>query len=91
MMAVMAEAQSHLATLVANLVNSVDPEVVVFGGGLVARLGHGFVDPIAEEARSGFLQQDGAERVRIVPGKLGDHAGTVGAAVVAERHRGATS
>lgn len=89
MLEVMAEAQGHLATLVANLVNAVDPEVVVFGGGLVARLGDRFVDPIARAAREDFLQQEGAERVRIVPGQLGDHAGTVGAAAVAAQRLGA--
>ncbi|NNK61626.1 MAG: ROK family protein, partial [Gemmatimonadetes bacterium] len=80
---VLAEAQSHLATLVANVVNTIDPEMVVFGGGLVARLGARFVDPIAREARAGFMSQEGAERIRIVPAELGDHAGTIGAAVVA--------
>ena len=80
---VLDEAQSHLATLVANLVNTVDPEMVVFGGGLVERLGARFVDPIARRARAGFLSQEGAERIRIVPGELGDHAGTIGAAVLA--------
>lgn len=82
---VMAEAQHHLATLVANLVNAVDPEVIVFGGGLVARMGDRFVAPIARQAREGFLQQAGVERIRILPGSLGDKAGTVGAAAVAER------
>lgn len=85
---VLEEAQGHLATLVSNLVNAVDPEVVVFGGGLVARMGEAFVEPIARQAREGFLQQDGAEEVRIVPGTLGDEAGTVGAAAVAERRLG---
>ena len=85
MLEVMAEAQGHLATLVANLVNAIDPEVVVFGGGLAARLGDTFVEPIDRLAREGFLQQDGAGRIRIVPGTLGDHAGTVGAAAVAAR------
>lgn len=80
---VLDEAQSHLATLVANLVNTVDPEMVVFGGGLVERLGARFVDPIAQRAREGFLSQQDAERIRIVPGELGDHAGTMGAAVAA--------
>ena len=83
---VLAEVQSHLASLVANVVNTLDPEVVVFGGGLVARLGDRFVDPIAREARRGFLQQEGAEEIRVVPGTLGDQAGTIGAAgVAAER------
>ena len=86
---VLAEAQGHLATLVANLVNTVDPEMIVFGGGLVERLGTRFVDPIARRARDGFLSQEGADRIRIVPGALGDNAGTIGAAeVAAERFPG---
>lgn len=85
---VLAEAQHHLATLVANLVNALDPEVVVFGGGLVERLGTRFTGPIAIAARDGFLQQEGAERVRIVPAELGDRAGPMGAAAVAARRLG---
>ena len=85
---VMREAQGHLATLVANLVNTVDPEMVVLGGGIVARLGDRFVDPIARQARAGFLSQQGAERIRIVPAQLGDHSGTIGAAVVAAERLG---
>jgi glucokinase len=88
---VLAEAQGHLATLVANLVNTVDPEMVVFGGGLVARLGDRFVAPIARQARPGFLSQKDAERIRIVPAELGDHSGTIGAAVVAAERFGPPS
>lgn len=79
------EARIHLGILTANIVNAFDPQVVVFGGGVVERLGERFVDPIATEARNHFLQREGAEQVRIVPAALGDHAGTVGAAVVAKR------
>ena len=85
---VLTDAQTHLATLVANLVNTVDPEMVVFGGGVVARLGARFVDPIARKARAGFLSQEGAERIRIVPAELGDHSGTIGATVVAAERFG---
>ena len=88
--ALMAEAletaQFHLGLLTANLVNILDPQVVVFGGGLVERLGQSFIDPIARTARTHFMQQEDAEKVRIVPSVLGDHAGPVGAAVVAYRH-----
>jgi predicted NBD/HSP70 family sugar kinase len=62
--------------------------MIVFGGGLVARLGARFVDPIARQARAGFLSQEGAERIRMVPGELGDHAGRIGAAVVAAERFG---
>jgi len=85
MIEVVHEARIHLGFLTANIVNAFDPQVVVFGGGVVERLGHDFVDPIAVEARGHFLQRKGAEEVKIVPAALGDHAGTVGAAVVAQR------
>ncbi len=88
--ALMAEAletaQFHLGLLTANLVNILDPQVVVFGGGLVERLGQSFIDPVARTARTYFMQQEDAEKVRIVPSVLGDEAGPVGAAVVAYRH-----
>jgi glucokinase len=77
--------QFYLGLLTANLVNVLDPQVIVFGGGLVERLGEEFVAPIAHTARKYYLQQKNAERIRIVPSVLGDDAGPVGAAVVAYR------
>lgn len=85
MVEVMSEAQTHLARLVADLVNAVDPEMIVFGGGVAARLGPRFVDPVARLARPAFLRRDAAEHVRVVAAALGDHSGTIGAAVVAAR------
>jgi glucokinase len=82
---VMEIAQRYLSILVANVVNALDPEMVVFGGGIVERLGDSFVDPIARGARKRFILPDEDERVRIVPGLLGDHAATIGAAVEAQR------
>ncbi len=78
-------AQFYLGLLTANLVNVLDPQVIVFGGGLVERLGRSFVEPVARTARQYYLQQRDAERIRIVPSALGDDAGPVGAAVVAYR------
>lgn len=82
---VVRDAQFHLAILTANVVNAFDPQVVVFGGGIVERLGKDFVAPIAREAREHFLLRQGAERIAIVPAALGDHAGTIGAATIAAR------
>jgi glucokinase len=79
------QAQYYLGLLTANLVNVLDPEVVVFGGGVVERLGASFVAPVADVARSHFLQRKAAEQVRLVPAALGDDAGPVGAGVVARR------
>ncbi len=78
-------AQFYLGILVANLVNTLDPEAVVIGGGIAERLQERFVAPIRATAWKYFLRQDGRERVRIVPGTLGDNAGALGAAVLARR------
>lgn len=75
--------QRFLAMGVANLVNILDPEVVVMGGGVVESLGKDFVEAVARAARTDFLAKKDAERVRIVPASLGDQAGAVGAALMA--------
>lgn len=75
--------QRFLAMGIANLVNILDPEMVVLGGGVVESLGQGFIEPVAKAARTEFLAKRDAERVRIVPATLGDRAGALGAALMA--------
>jgi len=81
---ILQEAQFYLALLTANLVNVLDPDVIVFGGGLVEQLGEPFVQPIRKMAVPYYLQGADADRIRILPAALGDDAGTIGAAVVAQ-------
>jgi glucokinase len=80
---VLKRAQYYLGILVSNLVNTVDPECVVIGGGITERLGENFVAPIRKTAYEHFLRRHDAERVRVVPGTLGDNAGPLGAVVLA--------
>lgn len=80
---VIGRVQRFLAMAMANLVNILDPEVVVMGGGVVESLGKDFVEAVARAARADFLAKKDAERVRIVPASLGDQAGAVGAALMA--------
>jgi glucokinase len=82
---VMKRAQHYLGILVANVVNMLDPECVVIGGGIAERLGEYFVAPIRKTAYENFLRRHDAERVRIVAGTLGDNAGPLGAVVLARR------
>jgi len=91
MQEVVKRAQHYLGILVANVVNTLDPDCVVIGGGIVERLGEGFVAPIRRTAYEHFLRRHDAERVRIVPGALGDNAGPLGAVVLARQrlHLGA--
>ena len=86
---VMARAESYLGILVANVVNFLDPERVVIGGGVAERLGEDFVEPIRQTAYKYFLRHRDRHRVKILPGRLGDNAGALGAVVLArQRLRG---
>ena len=82
---VMKRAQFCLGLLTANVVNMLDPECVIVGGGIAARLGKGYVTPIRETAYQYFLRRHDAQRVRIVPGVLGDDAGPLGAVILARQ------
>ncbi len=82
---VMRRAQFCLGILAANVVNMLDPEYVIIGGGIAARLGKDYVTPIRETAYEYFLRRNDAKRVKIVPGVLGDDAGPLGAVVLARQ------
>jgi len=85
MQKVMKRAEYYLGILVANVVNTLDPDCVVVGGGIAERLGEGFVGPIRRTAYECFLRGHDAQRVRIVQGALGDNAGPLGAVVLARQ------
>ena len=82
---VMKRAQYFLGMAVASIVNFMDPECVVIGGGIAERLGEFYVAPIRKTAYEHFLRRHDAERVKIVPGTLGDNAGPLGAVVLARK------
>jgi glucokinase len=85
---VIARAQEYLGLLVGNVVNAIDPEVVVIGGGIAERLGESFVEPIRSIAYERFLVDRDLQRVRIVPTELKDQAAPLGAAFVARQRLG---
>jgi glucokinase len=82
---VISRAQWYLGLLTASIVNLVDPEMVVFGGGVVEALGEKFVAPIAITAKQYFIKQADADKVRFVAGSLGDHAAVLGAVAYARQ------
>ncbi|PKO22488.1 MAG: ROK family protein [Chloroflexi bacterium HGW-Chloroflexi-1] len=85
---VIGKAQFYLGLLVASVVNFVDPEVVIFGGGVTEALGEDFLAPIRRVAYQCFINKRGAEQVKIVLAQLGDNAVLLGAAVLARRRLG---
>jgi glucokinase len=87
MMEVLAVAQNALGVLAGNLVNIIDPEMIVFGGGVTERLGDKFVAPIRKVAQAHYINKVNARTVHIVPAALKDASGVVGAAVMARGRR----
>ncbi len=83
---VLSRAQWYLGLHAAAIVNLIDPEMLVYGGGLVEALGESFLEPVREVARQHFVKQ-GGDPVRIVAAQLGDDAGVLGAAVMARRRQ----
>ena len=82
---VMDKAQYYMGLLVANVVNMLDPQAVVLGGGVVERLGGAYVDAVREVAEQFYLNQQDKEQVRVVESELKDYAGVLGAAMLARQ------
>jgi glucokinase len=85
---VLAVAQHNLGLLAGNLINIIDPQMIVFGGGVTARLGERFVAPIRRVAYANLVNKQNARQIRIVAGALKDDAGVVGAAALARTNVG---
>ena len=79
--AIVADAARLLGSTIALVVNMLDPEIVVIGGGL--GVAHGpYFPALVEEARARIFAMD-CRDLPIVPAKLGTDAGIVGAAAFA--------
>ncbi len=79
-LATITEAATYLGIALANVVNLVNPRIVVIGGP-IADIGDLFLDPIRREVRRRALG-DALQDLAIVPSVLGDDAGAIGAAAL---------
>lgn len=70
----------------ASMVNILDPEAVVLGGGLVEKLGEAYVKKVEASLRSHAMPVIGAN-VKVVAARLGDEAAIVGSALLAREER----
>lgn len=75
---VMHETAKFLGTGIANLINVLNPEMIVISGG-VTRAGDHLFKPLRAEVRRRAFR-DASESCRIVSSELGDMAGVIGAA-----------
>lgn len=82
---VMRETARLLGTGLANLINVLNPEMIVISGG-VTRAGDHIFEPLRAEVRRRAFRQ-AADACRIVASELGDQAGVVGAAATFKLER----
>jgi len=76
------EAAEYIGIAVANLVNLLNPEVVVLGGGVMEALADEMMPAIVKSAKN-HVMPGLFKNVEIMASKLGDNAGITGAAVLA--------
>jgi glucokinase len=80
-LSVLEETARILGTAVASIVNLLNVEVVVLGGGVMAA-GDLILEPIREAVQKATVQP-AFQGCRIVPAELGQDAGIIGAALLA--------
>ncbi|MBN1285162.1 MAG: ROK family protein [Anaerolineae bacterium] len=80
---VLGRAGYYLGLLAANMVNALDPEIIVFGGGLIEACGKWLMPTIRTVAWQYYINKRNADLIRIVTAELGDYAGVLGAAMLA--------
>ncbi len=80
---VLSRAAYYLGVLTADVVNLLDVERIVFGGGLTEACGRWLMPLIRESAYQHFFHKRNMEQVQIVEAELGDFSTLLGAALLA--------
>ncbi len=70
----------YLGASLVSMINLIDPEIIVLGGGVVKSTDL-FLSDIKKEVKK-YASVDGIGSVKVVKGKLGDLAGAIGAAML---------
>jgi glucokinase len=77
-------AAEYIGIATANLINILNPEVMVLGGGVIEALSDEMMSVIIETAKD-YAMPGTLKGVEIIASKLGDNAGITGAAVLARK------
>lgn len=80
---VLRRAAYYLGLHAASLINAFDPEMLVYGGGVIEGLGEWIVAQIRDVAKQHAINRTALDSVKIVEAKLGERAGAIGAALMA--------
>ena len=82
---VIGRAQHYLGIFIGSVINFIDPDMVVVGGGVAEALGEAYVEPVRDVAYQYAMNRRDARDVKIVLAELGDYAALLGAAVYARQ------
>lgn len=82
---VMGRAQFYIGLLITSVINFIDPQIVILGGGVIEAMGDSYLDPVRRVAYQYPMNKRDARTVPIVAAKLGDHSALLGAAVNARQ------
>jgi glucokinase len=88
---IMGRAAYHLGIFTGSVVNAIDPDCVIYGGGLIEACGDFLMPIIREHTYRYLLRPVEPEHLPILVANLGDNATVIGAAMLAraaiqERH-----
>ncbi|MBI3853433.1 MAG: ROK family protein [Verrucomicrobia bacterium] len=78
------KAAEYTGIAVANVINLLNPQIIVLGGGIIDALEDEMMAIIVKTAKA-YALSGTAKGIEIIPSKLGDDAGIVGGAVLARR------
>ena len=79
---VLRRAAYYLGLHAATLINAFDPNMLVYGGGVMEGLGKWMLPQIDSTARQYCINRTNLDQVHIVEAKLGEEAGAIGAALM---------
>jgi glucokinase len=79
------DAARALGAAIGGVINFLNPQIIVIGGGVTVALGDSFIERIWELAQR-YTLPGAANGIRCVPAELGDYSGIVGCAAYAKAH-----
>jgi len=71
----------NLAVGIANIVNILDPEIIILGGGITQNLTNNAIKKIRNIAKK-FILSPKSKNFKLVKGRLGEYASAIGAAIM---------
>lgn len=82
---VISRSQHYMGVFIGSVINFIDPDMVVIGGGVAEALGEAYVEPMRDVAYQYAINRRDVRDIRILLAELGDHAALLGAAVYARQ------